>query len=869
MDSEIPQPHKRLDSTTRKSFDFYPQVGSCSIGKACATCEQQSRTLENQRSNSQLQYGKASSLRMAKEDSKKLLHDAKTDLTYLREVVAQHGKRIKTMWEGITQVQRGSWLSSKCEQVPETRSDLLEASLNGHIWAKLSPKVKDAILMPWLSIESLVDDPKKFLALIHARTHFEPEAWVPFNKDQTAFAWQHGLLFDHYANYCIVLSGPRFGEIVPWTDEAHRWITCPYPRGMLILVAQSLIARFLRQAIENLLQSPSSLTSSPNPRVDHTKIMTDLITHREVSWSLYINQGLSDPRFDVDRMLQIVQSRFSQAHDELWLLQTDAAYLQYDIKECSKGVLYNNALLQNGNADKYIFLRLTVWTELFRKASVWRDILDEVKLFKETYDKYGTSLIPGEALPVELDRSLAFLELFLSKMIRGQVYRIGKSLPELEAFESCYIFDTSVPRAIQITLKEESRTAIFNKDQLFWAILTICHHESESIDMWGPATIFGFLWSLLESAPPENKSRVEQRLRDDLSSLANMQEMLASVRHFRPGAPIPLPEAYKLCSSRPAWRRKFESEKDTRETPIPILEDLRADIVGLENAPFPTGELSSSWLVEANKVRGFSKDLWSKARELIAWDFRGPHCRKYTKQEKNKDLRMLSFVRFPQHLEELKSERETVLNMARKGAVEKGRQNAPQLETSLTTGRFEVTLDFGIPAVNIFKGTAAQSVELGSKYLSLVTSTNIQNSPRQIPQGFEHGEERQPGRHSAPLVRELLANSTQNTSRLPGRNEKIQENTVSDKLTYPPMPTVYVKRKNVVVLQRLFPQGGVERQASALEWETFVQAFADARFIIATVDGSEVAFTSPGSDTLLSTDRMESPRSSVKFNCRV
>jgi hypothetical protein len=183
----------------------------------------------------------------------------------------------------------------------------------------------DALLVPWLDTENLKTDPMKFWALLHARTKYDIDDWFIFDLDQTFLGWSKGGYVVEYADCSVVMYGTRHGEVVPRNAEAaHRWEIIGFPRAQVVLKAQGLVMQLLRGIVEDILEGVegtgaewTELTSAGFHR-----------TGENEAWSVFTNQGFSEPPlFKIDRLLEIWKTKLAEAEDNMWLLQTDPAYL--------------------------------------------------------------------------------------------------------------------------------------------------------------------------------------------------------------------------------------------------------------------------------------------------------------------------------------------------------------------------------------------------------------------------------------------------------------------------------------------------------------------------------------------------------------
>ena len=165
-------------------------------------------------------------------------------------------------------------------------------------------KFRESFLLPWLNVEELKKDPFKLFALLHTRTKFPPSDWVSFDLKQTARSWFEGNPEVDYANYCVILYGPKYGNVAQWTrEEAHRWDIAGFPRAQLILEAQSLLMTFLKKIVDIILDGivdRGELISTKWLQLAEGGFRPSIGAE---SWSKFSNQAYYDPAFDLQRLI--------------------------------------------------------------------------------------------------------------------------------------------------------------------------------------------------------------------------------------------------------------------------------------------------------------------------------------------------------------------------------------------------------------------------------------------------------------------------------------------------------------------------------------------------------------------------------------
>ncbi|KAL2069270.1 hypothetical protein VTL71DRAFT_15608 [Oculimacula yallundae] len=664
MSTSQPKFERSLDPATKETFRLYPAIGSCSIGTDCVECILQSRRVSQQTCRHFI-YDRALSIADAKITMDALKKNIGEDFLHLCEKVKGNGNSIMKRWVKKSKDDRMRTLQRAYPEISQEQW-IVPAINYGKVKINSLREVRNSFLAPWLNIPTLVSDPNKLLALLHARTMFSPESWVSFDEEQTSFGWYQGTLAVDYADCCVALHGSQYGDIVSFDEhKAHRWDICAYPRAKLILEAQSLIMGFLKNTVDDLLQD----INGPGSSVKFDEMANSEFRRciGDEAWTRFCNQPFSDPTFDMDYLVGIAESRYAETMDHLWLLQPDVAYLQYHIKASGDGDRYRKSVLEYSKTCKFSLISGQVWTDPFNRTVIWKSILGEICHAREVYDMYRNVLQQGKALPKPLDEVLGCLESFISSSVQFQTKRLLHLLTRLEAFQHHFTYDSRQPHNIVVEYQndngcEYNDSRFFNKDPIFWAIHMLSAHDFELDKTVNLAMLFQFLSTQLSVASIQEKLPVEQRLYNELSTLASAHELLSAIRRFRPKcSPKPPARAKELSSTRLAWRMtNYEFEK--RPYPIELLREGQIAFDKLVSSPFPRGARDTRWLQRATEVRQLSSQFWSQALEFRRWEEEGTAGVSLTPEDKEEIGCLLAMDSSPQHLAALEAERLAILS---------------------------------------------------------------------------------------------------------------------------------------------------------------------------------------------------------------
>ncbi|KAF7890046.1 uncharacterized protein EAF02_002461 [Botrytis sinoallii] len=633
-----------------KYVDLYgPPIGSCS--SSCTECNAQYRTLDLQPID-RLAYAEALSVHEAKTIAKSYADAIKDDFKYLHRMVVVHGNTIINRWRKKSRDKRTKTLQTAFPRMFSTKWNLVHVHYDyaDVTWQPMR-EFRETLLVPWLNLETLRDDPYKLLALLHARTKYSPEQWVAFGNHSMRASWETGALRTEYADCCVVFYGSNYGDITPWnTTKVHQMDIIGFPRGRLILEAQSIILKTLRGTVEDLLLGVDIESSSSK-----WYMLVDSNfrgASGSIAWSNFSDQAFTAPIFDLDRLLNISRAAFHEAEDHLWLLQTDPVYLQYRAKLARQG------WLSKDTGDR--FLPNSSWMlcyKAFTTMQRWSWVVDEFEHAQAQRNKFRDNINCGGDLPRKYSLALAYLELLLINLLRQRVKKLGECLPCFKGFSEDYkISDTGSAFSAKLnTDKFPTSKAMFYGDPLHWCIVQMTA-DPEDANNYDASMLLEFLtdWLNKDTTTAQDKQRLEPQILEILSEFATTYELLAAVRQHRPlFKPTDIDTARIEGRERLAWTGVPDEER-LQETEC-LAEFLKI----VELTPFPKGKRDAAWLRKADEVRNNTLALWAHMRTIHASILKKHKFS--TEKDYKHDITMLSYDSAPEHLLALKLQRESIL----------------------------------------------------------------------------------------------------------------------------------------------------------------------------------------------------------------
>ncbi|KAK1447720.1 hypothetical protein CMEL01_09559 [Colletotrichum melonis] len=232
------------------------------------------------------------------------------------------------------------------------------------------------------------------LQYINSRYVYSDEKFR-YGERTMELSWAFGYFDVEFSAKCVVMSGPRYGDVVDWdAQRAHSGYTLGFPRARLLLEAQAFLMDTLSRITDKILEGANAAGASA--KTDKWRDLTSIgFRHPGETelWSPYTNPAFSrPPKLNMGYMISMAQTRKEEAIDHLIDLQCDPAYLRRHIKG-----LFSNTL--------------------FRVL----DTEDATMMVARTH--------PGQPIPPKYDRALGALELLLVNQALERIRRFKSLMP--------------------------------------------------------------------------------------------------------------------------------------------------------------------------------------------------------------------------------------------------------------------------------------------------------------------------------------------------------------------------------------------------------------------------------------------------------
>ncbi|KAF2670698.1 hypothetical protein BT63DRAFT_354576, partial [Microthyrium microscopicum] len=540
------------------------------------------------------------------------IEQIKADRQTLVDRCALHGDRIITRWKKKSRDQRASCLIQAEPDLYPQQWFLPRYTNTDPHWKEVRQYHRFHMLLPYLSVELLKSSPMVLFGLLHNRTAFDPERWIPFDSRELKTAWAGGFLDVDFNPSCVVMHGQELGNLIPWqANIVHRADAIGFPRARLIFEAQARLLRLLCRITDLILDgvkpdAPAACLKWTEMTGQGFKQPGDI-----AFWSQYTNQAFSKPPdFKIEVLLSKAKARTDALADHFWLLQTDVPYMRRYVKQISEASVIKNSRRQPGTEASEI-----VAVEICYDLSVywfWRTINDELEHIQSCRNRFRDHINPGEALPPKYDEALGTIELLLVNAMRKRSRHLQAIVPQRPGFAQYYQHSPSNEEGV-LTYRRTRKTKItdlFNEDPLEWALIQL-QGEPDAALRFDHAMLFNFLDNHLVDCSAKDRARLDQILFQKLSDYAAIHEMLIAVRLHRPQNTNLELDAILPYDHREQYGFGPKTELKLGRKDFAILGVALQEFL---DTPAPTGTKDRNWLQQSDLTNDRMIKFWVMVR---------------------------------------------------------------------------------------------------------------------------------------------------------------------------------------------------------------------------------------------------------------
>ena len=177
----------------------------------CALCMKQLRTVHEQENEIGLSYTGQLSKAETVATARNFSHHLIADLRIVQSALRSHEELIRTSWLRKSNTKRKAWLKRLRPNMGDDH-DAYEGTQMSDASTLWTWEFRETLLLPYLTVETLSKDPTRLLRLLHYRSFYPPEDWVPFDNRQLHEGWRSGFLEEKYNDGCITMYGENYGS---------------------------------------------------------------------------------------------------------------------------------------------------------------------------------------------------------------------------------------------------------------------------------------------------------------------------------------------------------------------------------------------------------------------------------------------------------------------------------------------------------------------------------------------------------------------------------------------------------------------------------------------------------------------------------
>lgn len=585
-----------------------------------------------------------------------------------------------------------------------------------------------------------------------------------------------------------MMHGSDYGQLTKF-DEAncHQWYNIGYPRAGLILEAQALLYNFLRRFLPLLLDNVNVEDGCLkwDQRVGGGRQAANLERYAADMFA-------TSPAFAPHLLFAIVDARKREAEDELWLLQTEPALLQQQLRQ----ELSAQVVKMYTGDQRWAALFAHFVMPIVGRIDYLQCLAGLCESVADMHEQYETALGVGQDISIAYEETLIALEEAAFEFAAALVERLGVRLSTSPAFQQYFTHRKDDKGVMYSSLKPDrpsvtpgvvitsSTVDYFKEEPLLWPFLRLreCFALRWKGQRLDATTLLDFFDDLVAASKVHGKKRIDSHVYALVSDIAVINQIFTALRTHRPRFwTNVMPEATKkqYCESQQAYR--VLRSKDCR------VEDLDFSPYGerfrnFYDVHFPSGPKNEQWLEQASRVRELLQTFWDSIASIRYSDMSQAGA---SDEEIEEAMVLFRATQAPEHLEELQEERL---------AVERRRERRKQMAdvSEDTLGPHDLT-------------TPKQDAGLAQQLKPKIKTKRDQEA--RVDPGDEEVE-----------------------------NGDIEESASLH---------IAVKANNLPLFDHMYPSQQDAPDKTKTKWEHFASALTDAGFTMSQSRGSAVAFSKP------------------------
>ncbi|KAK5675137.1 hypothetical protein LTS10_012211 [Elasticomyces elasticus] len=395
----------------------------------------------------------------------------------------------------------------------------------------LKDKVRDALkdnehpdqyrnvnIVPYLDVQTLSEDPSNLLSILHHRSGSTAANWAPFDFEHTCFAFNHIML---YNPHCVIMYGKHYGKLIAWNkDSAHRHDICGYPRAILVLEAQSILASSLRSIVDLILAT--GIEDAAKGRMQWDLLANSDFQYRQASGTLSrrLSAYRSLPTYDMTAIVGVLTERLEAITDELTQFQIDPLLFRAHLSQIYGAAVFDTVSeTTKARATIAATLSYVTWQWFFRTA------ISLAKCVRLEQKAHTTQIRVGRSSPVEYDSALVELRKFLTDFFEGQ-------LIDLHALQAlCNNFQQHQTFVDGTTRVHMSDGDLYKDNLLLWNF----EHIRDTCEMTiSPSCHLDWINKLISGRAGADSVRVDDIVAMHVANMTAVDDVLSALKYHRP-----------------------------------------------------------------------------------------------------------------------------------------------------------------------------------------------------------------------------------------------------------------------------------------------------------------------------------------------
>lgn len=562
------------------------------------------------------------------------------DRRFIHAALSVHGDLMVKKWRRDRK-QREKWLKKVYPNIPSLDTPAINIAMNGGLppGADLAT-YRTTFLLPYLTLQSLVEDASRMIGMLFHRATAELGDWVLFDESELQDSWNHGILTEKSAHGCIKLHGADLGTLKAFdADSVHRRIFHGAPRALLILDAQRILFEFMRQLVTTILDDKDKIgkiASTPDTSTltigdkfsRYLSNRTTRLSSRPAFGRIYGEQPFTTaPRYDIRELISISRDKAAEKQDELWLLQTDLEYVQDRVKFHEKTWFdrgQHSDIPEVTKECKANNLATLITTRPVTEARGWREIYEQCQNIEKEAMFAAPSTDTVGYLSPRYEKALGHLLFLLREELEDMQVNLRRCMRKSPVFQPYFEFKTwqteDSPIAQGYAIVPREPETLYHRDRLAWCLFMLTVEPMTYSDMAPNAVHAGHdhhfvlqhLDSYISTQPYKESQRIDSvmcRILTDLTAVERMMYLLNLHRpSFRTLSLQEIPERYKV------WLVRYNLGSQPRLMSAEEMNLGPAYKRLLESFP-PKGIQDEQWLRRRDEAHKKLRLLWEEARD--------------------------------------------------------------------------------------------------------------------------------------------------------------------------------------------------------------------------------------------------------------